>query len=177
MRLLTTGRERSAALSRPAAFEASLREAVSFIRAVRYDEEGDRTLVVVALLTGRTHQARVHLTALGHPVVGDAAYIGLRRWLCDTTGCGEEKGSEEEEDKGKDGKEEEEEEEDDVTRYYRGVTEEGASRVGRADGERGACVCPARICLHAWRYILRDGGSEAAERVLESPPPSWAVVE
>jgi 23S rRNA pseudouridine1911/1915/1917 synthase len=37
------------------------------------------TLAAVAIHTGRTHQIRVHLSAIGHPIVGDALYGGLRR--------------------------------------------------------------------------------------------------
>jgi 23S rRNA pseudouridine1911/1915/1917 synthase len=37
------------------------------------------TLCVVAIHTGRTHQIRVHLSAIGHPVVGDSVYGGVRR--------------------------------------------------------------------------------------------------
>jgi 23S rRNA pseudouridine1911/1915/1917 synthase len=36
------------------------------------------TLLDVALETGRTHQVRVHLTAIGHPVVGDTRYGAAR---------------------------------------------------------------------------------------------------
>jgi 23S rRNA pseudouridine1911/1915/1917 synthase len=37
------------------------------------------SLLHVAIATGRTHQIRVHLSAIGHPIVGDATYGGLRK--------------------------------------------------------------------------------------------------
>jgi 23S rRNA pseudouridine1911/1915/1917 synthase len=37
------------------------------------------TLITVAIATGRTHQIRVHLSEIGHPIVGDPTYGGLRR--------------------------------------------------------------------------------------------------
>ena len=47
-------------------------------------EEFDRpvcTLLDCRLETGRTHQIRVHLAAIGHPVVGDGTYGGARQPL------------------------------------------------------------------------------------------------
>jgi 23S rRNA pseudouridine1911/1915/1917 synthase len=37
------------------------------------------SLLNVAIATGRTHQIRVHLSAIGHPIVGDATYGGVHR--------------------------------------------------------------------------------------------------
>jgi 23S rRNA pseudouridine1911/1915/1917 synthase len=41
-----------------------------------------RALLEVAIDTGRKHQIRVHLSAIGHPVVGDARYGTRGRHLC-----------------------------------------------------------------------------------------------
>ena len=42
------------------------------------DFQGDRALVKLKLLTGRTHQIRVHMAFIGCPLVGDAVY-GYRK--------------------------------------------------------------------------------------------------
>ena len=54
------------------------REAVT--RIVRTEQVSPAlTLARVAIHTGRTHQIRVHLSAIGHPVVGDSLYGGVHR--------------------------------------------------------------------------------------------------
>jgi len=37
------------------------------------------SLLHVAIATGRTHQIRVHLSSIGHPIVGDPTYGGVHR--------------------------------------------------------------------------------------------------
>lgn len=41
---------------------------------VGYDAQRDATCLQVQLITGRKHQIRRHLAALGHPVIGDGRY-------------------------------------------------------------------------------------------------------
>ncbi len=54
------------------------REAVT--RIVRAEHFGRvLTLAGVAIHTGRTHQIRVHLSGIGHPIVGDSLYGGVHR--------------------------------------------------------------------------------------------------
>jgi 23S rRNA pseudouridine1911/1915/1917 synthase len=44
-----------------------------------HERYGAATLLHVEIETGRTHQIRVHLHALGYPVVGDGVYCGARQ--------------------------------------------------------------------------------------------------
>ena len=54
------------------AFDGVGREAVTYYEVLkRYD---DKTLVALYPQTGRTHQLRVHLKHLGHPILGDDKY-------------------------------------------------------------------------------------------------------
>lgn len=43
-------------------------------RAVKFDEASNSTRVELEPVTGRSHQLRVHMQALGHPMLGDALY-------------------------------------------------------------------------------------------------------
>lgn len=48
---------------------------------VRYYEGANASLLEVRLETGRTHQIRVHLAAIDHPVAGDVTYGATRKDL------------------------------------------------------------------------------------------------
>lgn len=71
--VVPTGR-RSAPYWRVAAHagEPGARDARSRLQVL--DRTSDHALVRVTLLTGRTHQARLHLAYVGHPLVGEKIY-------------------------------------------------------------------------------------------------------
>jgi 23S rRNA pseudouridine1911/1915/1917 synthase len=48
-----------------------------------FDEPATVSLLACTLDTGRTHQIRVHLQTIGHPVVGDRRYGGHREPFTD----------------------------------------------------------------------------------------------
>ena len=48
--------------------------AVTHYKRLSYDAENDLSLVELHLETGRTHQIRVHMKHIGHPIIGDFLY-------------------------------------------------------------------------------------------------------
>lgn len=57
-----------------AVVEKGGRPAESAWRVLWSDPEGRASLLLVRIFTGRTHQIRVHMAHVGHPIVGDAVY-------------------------------------------------------------------------------------------------------
>ena len=84
--LLNTGRRIDAPLGRDPSNRQKMstraRRARSAVTRVTGTERlRGLTLAKIAIATGRTHQIRVHLNSIGHPIVGDAIYGGVRRHL------------------------------------------------------------------------------------------------
>lgn len=48
--------------------------AITHFKKIAYQKDNDLSLVELTLETGRTHQIRVHMKAIGHPLIGDFLY-------------------------------------------------------------------------------------------------------
>jgi 23S rRNA pseudouridine1911/1915/1917 synthase len=59
------------------------KEAVTFFHVMKRYHQSNCTLISCRLQTGRTHQIRVHLDYIGHPVIGDPLYGSGNRKLYD----------------------------------------------------------------------------------------------
>ncbi len=60
----------------PSVYEKTVKPAQTSFSVVNYDARTDSSLVICRPMTGRTHQIRLHLQFLGHPIVNDPNYGG-----------------------------------------------------------------------------------------------------
>jgi 23S rRNA-/tRNA-specific pseudouridylate synthase len=67
-------------------YEKTVKPSQTAFSVVHYDEETDSTLVICRPTTGRTHQIRLHLQFLCHPIANDPNYGG-ELWYGDKEGC------------------------------------------------------------------------------------------
>ncbi len=52
------------------------KDAVTYYKVISRNKEKNFTVLEITPKTGRTHQIRIHLAAIGHPILGDALYNG-----------------------------------------------------------------------------------------------------
>ncbi len=70
------GRDRHHSLKRRVS--STGQHAITYYEVLQYYINENMTLVKVELFTGRTHQIRVHMSHIGHPIVGDELYGGKK---------------------------------------------------------------------------------------------------
>ncbi len=58
----------------PSNLRGQLREAITEVSVISRNEKENTTLVSLIPKTGRTHQLRVHMAHIGHPILGDKIY-------------------------------------------------------------------------------------------------------
>ena len=57
------------------------KEAITLYQVLDYNKKYNISLVKVKILTGRTHQIRVHLKEIGHPILGDGKYGSKKSYI------------------------------------------------------------------------------------------------
>ncbi|KAG5509219.1 hypothetical protein GH5_06300 [Leishmania sp. Ghana 2012 LV757] len=169
----------SVSCSRVQRYMETLRSATTALQVMRYDAAADQTVVKCTLGTGRTHQLRVHLASLGHPIVHDSKYAALEahmRTLAEGGTHGTAAGTESASVASGPGTPLASEAS--LHRFYESATADHStggrwqSEVLAAGRNARGCVCPEAIDLHAWQYTLayEDGALVS----VEVPLPSWA---
>lgn len=126
---------------------------------VEYDEKSDTSLIICRPITGRTHQIRVHLQSLGHPIPNDPVYGPKAKEF-------EAKGIKFDGD-------------DVIIQHVEESDEQKSKRVKREDFDENCPDCKNAaiefdpedlyICLHAWKYNTGD-------YAFESKIPGWCKV-
>merc|ERR1712194_68688 len=58
----------------PGSHDDAVKYSETLFVALSYDPVSDTSIVLARPRTGRTHQIRVHLAALGHPIANDVCY-------------------------------------------------------------------------------------------------------
>lgn len=57
------------------------KQAITHFKVLKRSAPNDCTLLEIKIETGRTHQIRVHLSYIGHPIIGDEVYSnGKNKW-------------------------------------------------------------------------------------------------
>lgn len=54
------------------------KHSVTHVKPISYNEKKDITLLELIPITGRQHQIRIHLQSIGHRIVGDPIYGGVK---------------------------------------------------------------------------------------------------
>lgn len=57
------------------------KEAITVYKVLDYSEKYNVSLLEIKLLTGRTHQIRVHMKEIGHPILGDGKYGSKKAFI------------------------------------------------------------------------------------------------
>lgn len=57
------------------------KEAITLYKVLSYSQKYNVSLLEVKILTGRTHQIRVHMKEIGHPILGDGKYGGKKAFV------------------------------------------------------------------------------------------------
>lgn len=148
---------------------------------LRYEPESNTSIVLARPVTGRTHQIRVHLQWLGHPITNDPLYHNAEIWGARNGQGGITLEAEEELVK-KLLAQTEAEDELDHALATSSLNSTGAANAGNGGSELhkaefcSICQLPSRadpepekriMYLHAWRYQAKDWA-------FETELPDWA---